>query len=107
MIISGGLNIYACDIEAAIDAHPAVRESAVIAVPDARWGEQPFAIVVLHEGQSASEDALLGWLEGRLARTSRPSGIAFVEALPRNDMGKVLKRVLREPFWRDRATSVA
>lgn len=107
MIISGGLNIFASDIEAALDSHPAVAESAVIAVPDDRWGECPHAIVALREGCVASPDALLDWARGRLARTHWPVAVDIVGALPRNDMGKVLKRVLREPFWANRDREVA
>ena len=107
MIISGGLNVFASDIEAVLLEHPAVAEAAVIAVPDARWGESPHAVVVLRQDAEASADALNDWLHQRLARTSWPRDISFIEALPRNDMGKVLKRVLREPFWQGRATQVA
>ena len=107
MIISGGLNIFASDIEAVLAAHPAVAEAAVIAVPDERWGESPHAIVALRVGASASAEDLMTWTQARLARTSWPSGIDFVAALPRNDMGKVLKRVLRVPFWRGRDRDVA
>lgn len=107
MIISGGLNIYATDIEDVLCAHPAVAEAAVIAIPDRDWGERPYAIVGLRSGHSASPSDLLAWLDGRIARTSRPAEIQIIDALPRNDMGKVLKRVLREPFWADRADQVA
>ena len=107
MIISGGLNLYACDIEAVIDSHPDVAESAVIAIPDARWGERPFALVVLRAGATLTAGAVMAWAETRVARTSRPVGVEIVAALPRNDMGKVLKRVLREPYWKDRAVAVA
>jgi len=107
MIISGGLNIYAIDIEAALVEHPAVLEAAVIAVPSERWGESPYAIVALRDGKSVTADELMGWLGPRLARTSWPAGIRFVDALPRNALGKVLKRELREPFWAGRDREVA
>ena len=107
MIISGGLNIYASDIEAVLIEHPAVSEAAVIAVPDERWGETPHALVVLRAGENVSPDGLMDWAHRHLARTSWPSGIEFVPTLPRNDMGKVLKRVLREPFWQGRGREVA
>ncbi len=107
MIISGGLNIFASDIEDVLISHPAVAEAAVIAVPDERWGESPHAVVALREGTSASADELKGWLQERLARTSWPRDISFMAALPRNEMGKVLKRVLREPFWQGRGKDVA
>lgn len=107
MIISGGLNIFASDIEAVLHEHPAVAEAAVIAVPDERWGESPYAIVALRENADIDGAALLGWLQGKLARTSWPKGLELMPALPRNDMGKVLKRVLREPFWAGRQNQVA
>lgn len=107
MIISGGLNIYASDIEAVLCQHPAVSEAAVIAVPDERWGESPHAVVVLHEAGAISAEELLEWLKPRLTRTSWPRELSFKAALPRNEMGKVLKRVLREPFWQGRGRDVA
>ncbi|MBU6266605.1 MAG: acyl--CoA ligase [Sphingomonadales bacterium] len=107
MIISGGLNVFASDIEGALEAHPAVAEAAVIAVPSARWGETPHAVVALREGANATVEDLHDWLRPRLSRTSQPSGIDIVPALPRNEMGKVLKRVLREPFWQGHEGAVA
>jgi long-chain acyl-CoA synthetase len=107
MIISGGHNIYASDIEAVLCGHPAVAEAAVIAIPDEHWGECPYAVIVLNAGAQASADELNGWMQARLARTSWPVGLECVPALPRNDMGKVLKRVLREPFWQGRDSDVA
>lgn len=107
MIISGGLNIFASDIEAVLDSHPAVLESAVIAVPDDRWGERPRAVAVLRPDSRVTADELLTWASARLARTHRPDAVELVEALPRNDMGKVLKRVLREPHWQGRASEVS
>jgi acyl-CoA synthetase (AMP-forming)/AMP-acid ligase II len=107
MIISGGLNVFASDIEDVLITHPAVAEAAVIAVPDLRWGESPHAVVALREHAKASAEELMAWLQARLSRTSWPRGISFVAALPRNEMGKVLKRVLREPFWQGRGKDVA
>jgi len=107
MIISGGHNIYASDIEAVLAGHPAVAEAAVIAIPDERWGETPHAFVALRKGASAAAEELMDWMHQRLARTSWPSSLEFVSSLPRNDMGKVLKRELREPFWKDRSRGVA
>lgn len=107
MIISGGHNVYASDIEAVLTGHPAVAEAAVIAIPDDRWGETPYAVVALRQGASTSADELMHWMQERLARTSWPSSLEFVASLPRNDMGKVLKRELREPFWQGRDRGVA
>ena len=107
MIISGGLNIFAIDIEEVLIGHPAVLEAAVIAVPSERWGESPHAVVALREGESATADGLMAWLGPRLARTHWPVGIDFVTELPRNALGKVLKRELRAPFWAGRDREVA
>jgi long-chain acyl-CoA synthetase len=107
MIISGGLNIFAIDIEEALLAHPAVLEAAVIAVPSERWGESPRAIVALREGERATAEELMAWLGAKLARTHWPEGIDFVAELPRNALGKVLKRELRAPFWPEGGREVA
>jgi acyl-CoA synthetase (AMP-forming)/AMP-acid ligase II len=107
MIISGGLNVFAIDIETVLCAHPAVAEAAVIAVPDERWGESPYAVVALRKDTGATSEELMEWMQSRLARPCWPRGIKLVAALPRNDMGKILKRDLREPFWRGRVRGVA
>jgi len=107
MIISGGLNIFAIDIEEALLTHPAVLEVAVIAVPSEQWGESPHAIVVLKQGVRATGDELTARIATRLSRTSWPVGYSFVDELPRNALGKVLKRELREPFWAGRERDVA
>ncbi|GAW40956.1 Long-chain-fatty-acid--CoA ligase FadD13 [Brevundimonas sp. SH203] len=96
MIISGGFNIYPIDLEVQIDAHPDVAESAVIGVPDARWGETPMAFVVRREGAVIEAEALRVWVNERLSAVQRISRIAFLDALPRNGLGKVLKTALAE-----------
>ncbi len=108
MIISGGLNIYAIDIEDVLTAHPEVREAAVIAIPSERWGESPYAVVALEAGAAIASDDLLAWANARLAKAARLAGLELREELPRSaDMEKVLKRVLREPFWAGRTVDVA
>jgi fatty-acyl-CoA synthase len=100
IIISGGENVSSLEIEKAISAHPAVLECAVFAVPDAKWGEVPAAIVVLKQKSSLSRDELLAFLETRLAKFKLPKVIEFSrEPLPKTGTGKILKRELREPFW--------
>ena len=100
IIISGGENISSIEIERAIFAHPAVLECAVVAAPDAKWGEIPAAIIVLKSNQVLSNDDLLAFLETRLAKFKLPRSIQFVaEPLPKTGTGKILKRDLREPFW--------
>ena len=96
VVISGGLNIYPADLEAVLERHPEVVECAVVAKPSPEWGEAPYAFVVLGAGASVPPESLLQWANERLGRMQRLSGVRIVEALPRNDIGKVLKRVLRE-----------
>jgi long-chain acyl-CoA synthetase len=98
VIISGGFNIYPVDLEAALAAHPAVAEAAVVGVPSARWGETPVAFVVLAAGHAADGDVLREFANARLGATQRIADVAIVPALPRGPIGKVLKRELRETY---------
>lgn len=97
MIISGGENVYPAEVENVLLAHPEVAEVAVIGQPSERWGESPFAIVVSKEAGLTEAD-VLKFCDGKLARFKLPKGAAFVDEIPRNPSGKVLKRVLREQF---------
>jgi acyl-CoA synthetase (AMP-forming)/AMP-acid ligase II len=99
MIISGGVNIYPAEVEARLHAHPAVRDVAVIGVPDDQWGESVKAVVVLQPGAAATEQELIDWCRGRVADYKRPRSIDFRADLPRDQAGKLLKRQIREPFW--------
>ncbi|MET4685241.1 class I adenylate-forming enzyme family protein [Brevundimonas faecalis] len=96
MIISGGFNIYPIDLEIQIDAHPEVVEAAVVGVPDAKWGETPMAFVVRRPGATVEAEALRLWANERLSSLQRVSAIVFVDELPRNGLGKVLKTALAE-----------
>ena len=100
MIISGGENIYPAEIERVLLQHPAIFEVTVVGVPDGTWGESPRACVVLHPGRSVTAADVIGFCDGRLARYKRPRSVDFLEALPRNAMGKVLRRTLRERYCR-------
>ena len=95
MIVSGGENIASSEIERVLYEHDAVLEAAVVARPDERWGEVPVAFVVLHPQVETTAGALLDHCQGQLARFKVPKAITFLEALPRNPSGKVLKRELR------------
>jgi long-chain acyl-CoA synthetase len=99
MIVSGGENVYPAEIEALLASHPGIAEAAVIGVPDAKWGEAVKAVVVARAGSALTAEALIAWTGGRLAGYKRPRSVDFVDALPRNASGKLLKRVLREPYW--------
>jgi len=97
MVISGGENVYPAEIENVLMGHPAIREAAVIGQPSAKWGESPFAIVVRNDGTLTEAD-VLAYAKGRLAAFKLPKGVAFVDEIPRNPSGKILKRILRERF---------
>ncbi len=100
MIVSGGENVYPREVEDVLFQHPAVADAAVIGVPDDQWGEAVKAVVVVKEGQRLDEAALLDFCKGRLGGYKRPRSVDFVKALPRNPSGKVLKKDLREPYWK-------
>jgi acyl-CoA synthetase (AMP-forming)/AMP-acid ligase II len=107
MIVSGGENVYPRVVEDVLFAHPAVADAAVIGVPDAIWGETVKAVVVLRPGARATADEMIEFCRARLGGFERPRSVDFVETLPRNPTGKVLKRVLREPYWAGHARRVA
>jgi acyl-CoA synthetase (AMP-forming)/AMP-acid ligase II len=99
MIISGGANIYPREIEDVILKHPAVREVAVLGVPDELWGESVKAIVALHDGCSVTAQTIVDHCLSHLASYKKPKSVEFVADLPRNAYGKILKRQLRERYW--------
>ncbi len=101
MIISGGLNIYATDLEIVLAKHPAVDDVAVIAVPSDEWGETPLALVVTKNDAEVAADELRQWANGRLGKAQRISAVEFRDELPRSSIGKILKRELRAPYWKD------
>jgi acyl-CoA synthetase (AMP-forming)/AMP-acid ligase II len=99
MIITGGENVYPAEVESALFSHPAVADVAVIGVPDDRWGEAVKAIVVKKPGAEVTAEELIAFARQRIARYKAPRSVDFVEALPRNPSGKLLKRELRAPYW--------
>jgi acyl-CoA synthetase (AMP-forming)/AMP-acid ligase II len=99
MIISGGENIYPAEVESAICDHPDVAEVAVVGVPDDVWGEAVKAIVVMKKGRTATAADILGFTRGRIAGFKTPKSVDFIDALPRNASGKILRRHLRDPYW--------
>jgi len=98
MVISGGVNVYPAEVEGVLEQHPDLAEVAVVGVPDREWGERVRAFVVVKPGASLDEGALKGWVRERLAGAKVPRDFVFLEALPRNPTGKVLKRELREAY---------
>ena len=106
MIISGAENIYPAEVENAIYGHPSVADVAVIGVPDQKWGEAVKAVVVLKPGASADTSDILSFARSRIAAFKIPKSVDFVDALPRNPSGKILRRQLREPYWAGRDRKV-
>ena len=102
MIVSGGENIYPAEVENVLAAHPAVADVAVIGVPDPKWGETVKAVVVLRDGAEPDGAGIIAWARDRLAHYKCPTSVDFIDVLPRNPSGKVLKRQLREPYWAGR-----
>ncbi len=98
MIIRGGENISPEEVEDVLHSHPRVEEAAVIGIPDLEWGQQLRAIVVLKEGEVASDGEIMEYCRSKLAGFKRPRSVVFVDSLPRNTMGKVLRKTLREQY---------
>ncbi len=101
MILTGGVNVYPREIEELLQAHPAVHEAAVVGVPDEYWGEAVVACVVRRPGAKVSAEELTSTCRERLAKFKVPKAFRFVEEIPRNPAGKMLKRVLREAIVRE------
>ncbi|UCB49464.1 MAG: AMP-binding protein, partial [Deltaproteobacteria bacterium] len=106
MIISGGENIYPTEIEDVLYSNPKVLEAAVIGVPDERWGESVTALIVLNEGQSSNQDEIIHYCRERLAGYKIPRSVSFVPSLPKSTSGKILKRAIREEYWKDKEIKV-
>ncbi len=106
MIISGAENIYPAEVESAMFGHPDIADVAIIGVPDEKWGEAVKAVVVLKPGATASEADLLAFTRSRIAAFKAPKSVDFIDVLPRNATGKVLKRTLRAPYWAGRDREV-
>jgi fatty-acyl-CoA synthase len=96
MIISGGVNVYPAEVEQALEAHPGVSEVAVVGVSDPEWGERVRAFIVKKSDADVDEEALKAHCKARLAGPKVPRDFVFLESMPRNPTGKILKRELRE-----------
>jgi long-chain acyl-CoA synthetase len=99
MIVSGGENVYPAEVENVVASHPDVADVAVIGVPDPRWGETVKAIVVPAPDAHPDPAAIIAFCRDRLAHFKCPTSVDFIDVLPRNPSGKILKRELREPYW--------
>jgi acyl-CoA synthetase (AMP-forming)/AMP-acid ligase II len=101
LIIRGGENISPAEVEAALHTHPEIEEAAVIGMPDVEWGERVMAILVRKPGSLLSADEIIAWCHQRLASFKKPELVHFVSELPRNPLGKVLRKDLRQRFVRE------
>ena len=106
MIVSGGENIYPAEVESALFGHPSVADVAVIGVPDERWGEAVKAVVVRKPDVEVTPADLINWVRERIAGYKLPKSVDFIDALPRNPTGKILKRELRKAYWGERERQV-
>lgn len=107
MIVSGGENVYSVDVERALYQHKAIREAAVIGIPSERWGEAVHAVVVLKDGQSASDEELMAHCRSLIGGYKCPRSVEFrTEPLPTTPVGKVRKNVLRDPYWAGRTRKI-
>jgi len=106
MIISGGENIYPAEVEAILAGHPKIADVAVIGVPDDTWGETVKAIVIRKPDSGLTSEELVDWSKDKLAGFKRPHSVDFVEVIPRNPSGKILKKDLRAPYWVGRERAV-
>jgi fatty-acyl-CoA synthase/long-chain acyl-CoA synthetase len=106
MIISGGMNIYPAEIEAALERHPDVLEVAVFGIPSEEWGESVHAVVVARPGRAITQEGLAAFARASLAGYKVPRSMTFADELPKTGSGKILKRALREPFWRGQTKRV-
>jgi long-chain acyl-CoA synthetase len=98
LIIRGGENISPAEVEEVLHTHPAIEEAAIIGLPDTDWGEQVMAIVVPKADSSLTAEEVIDWCHQRLASFKKPASVQFVSSLPRNTLGKLLRKELREQF---------
>jgi fatty-acyl-CoA synthase/long-chain acyl-CoA synthetase len=107
MIISGGMNIYPAEIESALERDPRIYDVAVIGIPSEEWGESVHAVIVARPGTELSEAGVIAFAREHLASYKIPRSVTFIGEIPRNPSGKILKRVLRAPFWSGQARQVS
>ncbi len=99
MIITGGENVYPAQVESALYSHPDIADIAVIGIPDEKWGEAVKAVIVAKPGSDLSESDVIAYAKDQIAGFKCPKSVDFIEMLPRNPSGKILRRELRAPYW--------
>ena len=99
MIVTGGENVYPKEVEEVLYRHPSVSEAAVIGIPDPYWVEKVHALVVLNPGVQATEEEITGFCRKHIARYKAPKSVEFLESLPKNPQGKILKKEIRKRYW--------
>ncbi|NUU39329.1 class I adenylate-forming enzyme family protein, partial [Pseudomonas sp. C2B4] len=107
VIITGGFNVYAVEVEATLNTHPAVSMSAVVGIPHDKWGEAVHAEVVLKAGMTVDDQELIALVKERLGGFKAPKSVKIVKALPVSAVGKVLRRQVRERYWVDQSRRVS
>ncbi|MCT9810783.1 AMP-binding protein [Acidovorax sp. Be4] len=107
MIVTGGFNVFSSEVEAAVMAHPAVKDCAVIGVPHEKWGESVKAVVELRPQQSLAPEELIAFVKNRLGSVKAPKDVEIVAQLPRSSVGKVLKKEVRKQYWQDQERMVS
>ena len=106
MIVSGGFNIYPAEVEQTAMAHPAIRDCAIIGVPDDKWGEAVMAVVELREGVEFDADSFIAFCKERVGSMKAPKSVVVHDNMPRSAVGKVLKRTLRDQYWEGRERAI-
>ncbi|MCF8142852.1 MAG: long-chain fatty acid--CoA ligase [Deltaproteobacteria bacterium] len=99
MYVSGGENVYPAEVEKTLYQYPKIAEIAIFGIPHEKWGEVGHAVVVAKPGETITEEEVITFLKGKLAKYKIPKSVSFKDQLPRTPAGKVLKRTLREPYW--------
>jgi fatty-acyl-CoA synthase len=107
MIISGGFNVYAIEVESAINSHPDVTMSAVVGIPHEEWGEAVHAEVILKQGSQVGPEHLIAHVKAKIGSYKAPKSVTIVNELPTSVVGKVLRRVVRERYWKEHGRRVS
>ena len=107
MIVSGGENIYPAEVENALMSHDDIVDAAVVGIPDDKWGEAVKGFVVVKEGVDLKEEDIISYVRTQIAGYKCPKSVNYVEQLPRNPSGKILRRELRDPYWEGKERQVS